>query len=92
MRPRELVATTARIALDAEYLMAFIYTAGGLELNALDESRESITEKIAQAELGSVLEVQVLFPAGNAQHPSPVTVAVAQIAAVSGQPLPRLAS
>ena len=66
MRPRELVATTARIALDAEYLMAFIYTAGGLELNALDESRESITrDRSLKPSLGACSKSRSVFRPGT---------------------------
>jgi hypothetical protein len=67
--------------------MTFIYTAGGWELNAPEESRESLTEKMVGA--GGVIEVKTMFISGSAPQPAPVTVAVDQIAVVSDQRLPR---
>jgi hypothetical protein len=71
-----------------ESQMAFIYMAGGWELNAHEETRDSLTEKMAQA--ADVLPVQLMFPhrVGTRQAGS-VTLAVRQIAVVSDQQLPR---
>lgn len=65
--------------------MAFIYMAGGWELNAHEESRDTLTVKMAQE--SDVLPVQVMFTSGGARQPTPVTISVRQIAVVSDQPL-----
>jgi hypothetical protein len=67
--------------------MAFVYLSGGQSLR-VPTSRESIVNEIRNPEPGEVITFEVDLPAGGATRSAQVSVSVAQIVAVSDEPLP----